>query len=146
MATKVRDEPLYATWRSMLIRCRPYSDSPKFLSTTVYSWVNYGGRGVQVCERWHDFETFKRDMGPRPSKEYSIDRINNDGHYEPGNCRWATHAEQVANRRPPWRVGRHRDILIFSDIQILRRHVIEQFYLQHGAILRLANRSTKRRA
>lgn len=81
--------PLYSTWASMLARCRD-SNRPN------YKW--YGGRGIMVCERWLDFEAFLKDVGPKPAPEFSLDRIDPDGNYEPGNVRWATQAQQVRNR------------------------------------------------
>jgi len=80
----------YWAWMGMRSRC----NSP--LNKDFYK---YGGRGIKVCGRWDEFPNFIADMGPRPEGSYSIDRIDNDGNYEPGNCRWATILEQNRNKR-----------------------------------------------
>jgi hypothetical protein len=84
--------PEYNSWANMIQRCHN-SDHPKFLY--------YGGRGISVCSAWREsFPAFLAHIGPRPSPRHSIDRFpDNNGNYEPGNVRWATQKEQIANSR-----------------------------------------------
>jgi hypothetical protein len=87
---------IYEVWHAMMQRC--YNPNHR-------AYANYGGRGITVCERWHDFLNFLADMG-EPPPDKSIDRINNDGNYERSNCKWSTAKEQVGNRRPSKRKAR----------------------------------------
>ena len=81
--------PEYFAWGNMIQRCT----NPKFIH-----FDRYGGRGIQVCSRWRSsFEAFYADMGPRPGPTHSVERRNVDGHYEPGNCYWATADIQASN-------------------------------------------------
>lgn len=86
----LKKTPEYSVWSAMKKRC---------YNQKSINYHLYGGSGVTVCDRWiNSFNYFLEDMGQRPSKSHSIDRINNDGNYEPSNCRWATRQQQVINR------------------------------------------------
>jgi len=83
----------YRCWAAMIRRCE---------NPNSKGYDRYGGRGITVCRQWREsYATFLADLGRRPSAEHSLDRINVNGNYEPGNCRWATATEQARNRRQP---------------------------------------------
>lgn len=81
--------PEYVAWFHMRARC---------LNPNDIGYHRYGGRGITITEKWAKFEGFLEDMGLRPSPKHSLDRIDNDGNYEPSNCRWATSKQQAENR------------------------------------------------
>ena len=90
--------PLYVTWQAMKSRCS---------QPTCKTFKYYGGRGISVCARWAVFDLFANDVGPKPTLGHSLDRINNDGNYEPANVRWATRTTQRANRSGRSSLYRH---------------------------------------
>lgn len=96
----------YRSWSGMKSRC----NNPKRTQ-----WKHYGGRGIKVCERWELFENFLADMGAKPSQCHSIERCNNEDGYHPGNCRWATRAEQMLNRSNNRRLTFHGETMCYAE-------------------------------
>ncbi len=103
-----RNSPESSCWAAMIQRCcNP--NNPAF--------SQYGGRGITVCGRWRDsFRDFLADVGRRPSLDYSLDRINNDGNYEQGNVRWATRKEQGQNTRANWVIEYRGKATVVSEL------------------------------
>lgn len=122
----VIDSSIYRTWATMLARCR----NPK---SRVYH--HYGGRGIRVCERWTSFAAFLVDVGPKP-KGTSLDRIDNDGDYEPSNVRWATGKQQHNNKRsnvPVVIAGRQQSLQAWADELGISRTTLSKHPAQYGA-------------
>lgn len=115
---------IHKIWINMRYRC--LSKDSKF-------YMNYGGRGITICDRWLKFENFYSDMGEPPSKEHSIDRVNNNGNYEPNNCRWATSEEQTRNTR-------QNRLIKYNDEAGTVSYWVEKTGLTHATILGRLNR------
>lgn len=121
--------PEYISWKCMMYRCYRLKDK---------SYDRYGGRGITVCPRWReDFWMFLKDMGPKPSRAHTIDRIDTDGNYYPENCRWSNPVEQSTNRRSTIFVGGKslaqiaRELGISKSEIIRRHHSGEDFLTPH---------------
>lgn len=97
---------------------------------TSTSYKNYGARGIKMCDRWkNSFENFLADMGKRPSKKHSIERINNNGNYEPSNCKWATNLEQSKNKRTTKKIAFNGEV--YCMIEWAEKLNISYQTLQH---------------
>lgn len=109
----------YRAWQNMLNRC---------LSPTNTQYADYGGRGIVVCERWQEFTNFALDMGKKPGRTFTLERTNNEGNYEPGNCKWATRKEQARNNR--------RNIRVTIDgISLVLKDHAERLGIKYGTVM-----------
>ena len=111
--------PTYISWCNMKTRC---------LNRNHVSFHDYGGRGIVICERWlRSFTNFLADMGEKPSKAHFLDRVDNDGNYEPSNCRWATNIMQARNRRSSRKItfnGETKCLAEWAEITEMPYHII----------------------
>lgn len=105
-ATRVGISQEYRAWAEMLKRCR---------NKRLKVFPHYGGRGIAVCDRWLSFDNFLADVGVKPSPEHELDRIDNNGNYEPGNVRWTSRTTNVNNRRNTRFVIYHGDRLPLTE-------------------------------
>lgn len=124
-------ESIYKAWHGMIQRCENPNNK---------AYKNYGGRGIAVCERWHKFENFYKDMGECPGG-LTLERINNDGNYELKNCKWATYEEQNNNRRPnscgphkqywfrAWHKNMMCQFLSNNQHKFARKHELDQRFI-----------------
>ncbi len=128
--------PEYDAWVSMRARCENEARA---------NYKHYGARGIRVCAAWREsFESFLADVGPRPSGRHSLDRIDNQGNYEPGNVRWATWIEQNRNRRNTWWVTIRGERMPLTEAverfrvvgEITARKRIERGWPDEDALLR----------
>jgi hypothetical protein len=133
--------PEYKSWTEARQRCMN-PDHP--------AYKDYGGRGIRFCEKWNDFALFLQDMGPKPSRRHSIDRINNEGNYEPGNCRWATYTEQNRNRRSSIPTYGYPTIIDFAESLGVKYHTLYKWLVLDGRsyeeIMTRAQRYQQRKA
>lgn len=134
-----RSHPHYKRWMAMRERCS-WSKHHKF--------ADYGGRGIKVCPQWADFQTYLADiahLGPCPPG-YTLDRIDNDGNYEPGNVRWASPAEQLANRRQT-RFSPHvlsrKTVILRDGVPITQRKAAQLLGVKQRSVAKRLKRMRK---
>jgi hypothetical protein len=124
--------PTYCTWKAMISRCTRKDHK---------SFSRYGGRNISVCERWMTFQNFLEDMGVRPSKDHSIDRIDVDGDYEPLNCRWANSFQQQHVNKSDVKLSLddvHR-IKVLRLLGFTQAYIAEIFGVHQGHVSRVVN-------
>ena len=135
--------PEYKIWNAMRFRCNGVNNP----------WYhNYGGRGIRVCARWDDFSNFLADMGPRPSSNHSIERLDVNGNYEPRNCIWQTWDKQCLNKRTNRRITRRgvtKTVKEWADFLKIKPQIIhnrlDKGWTEHRALTQGVGRGNKQK-
>lgn len=118
--------PEYISWMQMKQRC---------YNSKTPNYKHYGEKGIKVCDRWHAYANFLDDMGRKPSRKYSIGRVNSDGDYDPLNCRWETTTQQARNRRGiKLTMTKAREIRMLHDMGYARRDLAKEFGVSYSTI------------
>ena len=132
---KGNPSPTYVSWQHMKTRC----------VNPLHPWYKrYGGRGITMCDRWLTFSNFLKDMGERP-KETSLDRIDNEGNYEPENCRWATQSQQIQNSETSkisWKIVQSIRELVRRRCPVTQKRLAEWFGIKQPAVSNIVNGKT----
>ena len=119
------DTTEYNSWITMKRRCS---------NPSAHAWHRYGGRGIKVCPEWErSFEAFLKDVGPKPSPQHSIERIDGNGNYEPSNCIWATHKQQMRNTS--------RNVYLLVDgVRMCQAEACETLGVNRGTVMKRKRR------
>ncbi len=136
--TALKKSKIYIVWGHIIQRCTNLNDK---------DYHNYGGRRIAVCHRWRKFKNFLIDMGEPPTKQHSIDRINNNGNYCKSNCRWATPKQQARNRKSNRKLSYHnktQGIVEWRKETGIREYVIRQRLKHHWSIKRTLTTSVRK--
>jgi len=130
--------PEYRVWANMMHRC--YNPNAK-------GYKYYGGRGIEVCAEWHYFPNFLIDMRRRPSPEHQLDRIDPDGNYEPGNCRWVRKTTNMRNRRDvKLTMAKARKIRMLAIRGMSHSEIAKKFDINRSLVWKVVNNKTWKEA
>lgn len=130
---RVKRNLTYSTWSSMRSRC---------LNPNAAGYQNYGGRGIKICEQWDTFDGFLASMGERPEGQ-SLDRLDVNGDYTPDNCRWATHQQQMLNRRTSISSETRRAIAAYVGTGVPQEHIARKFNVARRSVRRILREAAK---
>jgi len=128
----------YMAWRNMIYRCE---------NPNCPGYESYGGRGIKVCPEWHNFAQFLMDMGMKPGPDYELERIDNDGNYEPGNCRWVRKKTNMRNTRSTkLNMSKARKIRMLAAQGMSHSAIAKKFNIYRSNVWAIVNNKTWKEA